>query len=465
MKTQIPTDATSHKTGWQALQEMKTIGELLDALPAAWLVHAGTILLLYWTLTPVFILVRGALLTSSDEQLVRLILSSTWYVALQQTGLLGWILAGLAFLKRRRLRQADLSWPDRAIPLLLGLLLAWSALSWLMSDNRLLAWWGDAYRRDGLMSYLLYGGIFAVAWQLRGKLQVRRVLVTLTAVSAGLAALAVLDLEAMNRTLHLTQVTSVFYNANHYGYFLALTAPGALFLLAEHSMKLSRKLSVLAAFGLITASLNLNQSLGPFLGVVVALMFVLAVTCWLRQPVGPVLLVIGLFAAVSVLVNLIQPRLLADLLRLSRDTQLIVDGAPEAMTAGSSRWILWVNGMQMALERPLLGFGPDNLGAVYLARGITIDRPHNELIQLAASLGFPSVIFYLLALLAVAVDFIRNRARMGASETALLTMVAAYFVSSLVGNSMFYTTPFYFCVLGLAAGRIRAAARERTGSG
>ncbi len=304
-----------------------------------------------------------------------------------------------------------------------------------------------------------------MAWQLRGKLQVRRVLVTLTAVSAGLAALAVLDLEAMNRTLHLTQVTSVFYNANHYGYFLALTAPGALFLLAEHSMKLSRKLSVLAAFGLITASLNLNQSLGPFLGVVVALMFVLAVTCWLRQPVGPVLLVIGLFAAVSVLVNLIQPRLLADLLRLSRDTQLIVDGAPEAMTAGSSRWILWVNGMQMALERPLLGFGPDNLGAVYLARGITIDRPHNELIQLAASLGFPSVIFYLLALLAVAVDFIRNRARMGASETALLTMVAAYFVSSLVGNSMFYTTPFYFCVLGLAAGRIRAAARERTGSG
>ncbi|MCK9253919.1 MAG: O-antigen ligase family protein, partial [Clostridiales bacterium] len=419
MKTEKPTDATSHKTGWQALQEIKTIGELLDALPAAWLVQAGTILLLYWTLTPVFILVRGALLTSSDEQLVRLILSSTWYVALQQTGLLGWILAGLTFLKRIRLRQARRSWADRAVPLLLGLLLAWSALAWLLSDNRSLAWYGDAYRRDGLMSYLLYGGIFAVAWQMRGRRQVRWIVLALTSVSALLACLAIVDQQTLNQVFHLTRVTSVFYNANHYGYFLALTAPGALFLLAEHSMKLSRKLSVLAAFGLITASLNLNQSLGPFLGVVAALLFVLFVTIWLRQPVGPVLLVLGLFAAVSVLVNLIQPRLLADLLRLSRDTQLIASGSEDAAAAGTNRWILWVNGMQIALERPLFGFGPDSLRAAYLARGIIVDkmtpdRPHNELIQLAASLGFPSVIFYLLALLAVAVDFIRNRARMGA---------------------------------------------------
>lgn len=466
MKTQKPTDATSHKSRWHELQEINTIGELLDALPSAWLIHAGTILLLYWSFSPVFILLRGALLATSDQQLVRLILSSTWYVILQQTGLLGWILAGLTFLKRRRLRQAGRSWADRAVPLLLGLLLAWSALAWLLSDNRSLAWYGDAYRRDGLMSYLLYGGIFAVAWQLRGRRQVRWIVLALTAVSALLAGLAVIDMEPLNQVFHLTRVTSVFYNANHYGYFLALTAPGALYLMSGRRHHVKAVLAgSLVLFALIAASLNLNQSLGPFLGVVVALLFALAVTCWLRQPVKPVLLVIGLFAAVSVLVNLIQPRLLADLLRLSRDTQLIASGSPEAMTAGSSRWILWVNGMQMALERPLLGFGPDSLGAAYLARGITIDRPHNELIQLAASLGFPAVVFYLLALLAVAVDFIRNRARMGACETALLTMVAAYFVSSLVGNSMFYTTPFYFCVLGLAAGRIRAASREEMVSG
>ncbi|NLO35974.1 MAG: O-antigen ligase family protein [Clostridiaceae bacterium] len=475
MRTQKPAAEVSLKTSWQALQEIKTVGELLDALPTAWLVFAGAGLLLYWSLSPVFILLRGALLVSSDEQLVRLILSSTWYVMLQQTGLLGWILAGLFYLKLRRGRKswrpdASVSWRVRAVPVLLGLLLLWSAVSCLLSDKPALTWHGDAYRRDGLMSYLLYGGIFAVAWQLRAKRQVRWVLAALTAVSAGLAALAVLDLAWLNQTLHLTQVTSVFYNANHYGYFLALTAPGVLYLLAAHPVQPGRKLAALAAFGLIIASLNLNQSLGPFLGVAVALLFVLFATIWLRQPVGPVLLVLGLFAAVSVLVNLIQPRLLAALLRLSRDTRLIVRGSAAAAAAGTNRWGLWVNGIQLALEKPLFGFGPDNLGAAYLVRGIIVngipaDRPHNELIQLAASLGFPALVFYLLALLAVGADFIRHRAKMSAAETALLTMVAAYFISSLVGNSMFYTTPFYFCVLGLAAGRIRAAAQAEPAPG
>jgi hypothetical protein len=52
MKTQKPTDATSHKSRWHELQEINTIGELLDALPSAWLIHAGTILLLYWSFSP-----------------------------------------------------------------------------------------------------------------------------------------------------------------------------------------------------------------------------------------------------------------------------------------------------------------------------------------------------------------------------------------------------------------------------
>jgi hypothetical protein len=353
------------------------------------------------------------------------------------------------------------------VPLLLGLLLAWSALAWLLSDNRSLAWYGDAYRRDGLMSYLLYGGIFAVAWQLRGR---RQSSLDRSSADGGFRPAGRPGRYrhgAAEPGLPPDPVTSVFYNANHYGYFLALTAPGALYLMSGRRHHVKAVLAgSLVLFALIAASLNLNQSLGPFLGVVVALLFALAVTCWLRQPVKPVLLVIGLFAAVSVLVNLIQPRLLADLLRLSRDTQLIASGSPEAMTAGSSRWILWVNGMQMERWKGRFSALVPTAWAPPIWPAGSRSTAAQRADPACGKPWIPAVVFYLLALLAVAVDFIRNRARNGRLRNrVLLTMVAAYFVSSLVGNSMFYTTPFYFCVLGLAAGRIRAASREEMVSG
>ena len=55
---------------------------------------------------------------------------------------------------------------------------------------------------------------------------------------------------------------------------------------------------------------------------------------------------------------------------------------------GSGRGILLKNAILFANQKPIFGYGPDNLGQAYFDKGITNnDRPHNELIQFAASLG------------------------------------------------------------------------------
>ncbi|MDW7656062.1 MAG: O-antigen ligase family protein, partial [Bacillota bacterium] len=194
-----------------------------------------------------------------------------------------------------------------------------------------------------------------------------------------------------------------------------------------------------------------NGSLGPYLAVVAGLVFSGLAAWRLRIPVlGRILTAIGCFIGVTAVMNLLEANLIRDLLRLASDTQHIATGSDKAPSAGSGRWILWTNGLRMALERPLLGYGPDNLGAAYREAGISIDRPHNEFIQIAASLGWPALLLYVSALVSHAINFVRTHKTVSAFECGLFAIVLTYLVSSIFGNTMFYTSPFFFLIFGLS---------------
>ena len=85
--------------------------------------------------------------------------------------------------------------------------------------------------------------------------------------------------------------------------------------------------------------------------------------------------------------------LLAHQLEASRESTAALNNL------GSNRWFLWRLGVKYALEKPLFGYGPENLGHLYYTISPDLsDRPHNELIQIAASLGIPALGFYLVGL-------------------------------------------------------------------
>ena len=152
-------------------------------------------------------------------------------------------------------------------------------------------------------------------------------------------------------------------------------------------------------------------------------------------------------------VNLAVGYLGRDLAQLSSDIGNIASGSDKAQSAGSGRWLLWQNGVRFAWERPLFGYGPDNLGARYAVSTASFsDRPHNELIQIAASLGIPAMLFYLSGLIAHLKSFLTLHQRLDRLSIGIFAMIGAYLISSLFGNSMFYTTPFFFLFLGISYG-------------
>ena len=95
----------------------------------------------------------------------------------------------------------------------------------------------------------------------------------------------------------------------------------------------------------------------------------------------------------------------------------------------------------------MVGFGPDCLTWQDL---IYSDKPHNELIEIAASLGYPALIFYLFGIVGHAVWFFKNIKRVSILDVTVFSAACCYFVSALFGNVMFYTAPYYYLMLGFS---------------
>jgi len=80
-----------------------------------------------------------------------------------------------------------------------------------------------------------------------------------------------------------------------------------------------------------------------------------------------------------------------------------------------------------------------------------IDRPDNEFIQYAVFLGIPGLAFYLLALISMFIKQWLQMKKLDVTTIVSAGCVVAYLVSSMFGNSMFYTTPYLFMFLALAS--------------
>ena len=248
-------------------------------------------------------------------------------------------------------------------------------------------------------------------------------------------------------------VAGIYQQVNHYGYSLAVSAvlSGAMFVTAE---KAFRRAFYLASFAFFIAVLVLNNTFGAHLAVFSVLVLLIVGFLILDKKRSPrTFILLGVFIAVSLLVNFRAvwvniSTFFADIGRVSGDVRGTVT-AEEAARAGSARWPLWKETAKMIAEKPLLGHGVEGIAERLTAVG-GIDRPHNELLQYAAFFGIPATLCYIGAVAGVFVNALR-RLR-GASPCTLAALAAAggYFISSLFGNTMYYTAPLFFLFLGLA---------------
>ena len=264
--------------------------------------------------------------------------------------------------------------------------------------------------------------------------------------------------------------SAVFYQFNHYGYFLmlAIVISAALFV-AEKRIKTRIFAAVMLALN--TFILSMNTTFGCFLACIVGLVFLIFADSVVNRRFSfAAFAMFALFMSVTFLAGLKYHSFFNELGLFFTDiksvmgsmSEDVVDAANEqaqsavpaasaaADSAGTGRWGLWRNTIGYIRERPVFGWGIEGIAErLYEDSAHLNNRPHNEYMQYAAFFGIPAALIYIGGVASVFIGAWRSRKRMGGFTVACLAAAVTYAFSAIFGNTMFYTAPFFFIFLGL----------------
>ncbi len=338
--------------------------------------------------------------------------------------------------------------------LFFGCFLTLMALSTLINGLDDKAIHGLPYRNQGIFHFALYILIYYFVSSKTKLPQIRKfVLAAFLFTADVLAATAIGHQFFVNIASYTGKkgLSAIFFNSNHYGYFLAMALMVGVtaYVVGEHAW--------VQLFGLTSGLLNmivlfLNNTFGAILGAFVSLIVVL-VLALIKLPksrwraVSVTALIIALPLASGLLLN----SQFDNFVILIRDIGKILGGSEDAGSAGTNRWGQWVKAVEYIHEKPLLGFGCEGTAA-RMMKEVGVANPHNEILTYALFFGVPAAVCYSLGVLLIFLRHLLGTAWKDPYALMAFSAALAYFVSSLFGVAMFYTTPFFFILLGYSTG-------------
>ena len=89
------------------------------------------------------------------------------------------------------------------------------------------------------------------------------------------------------------------------------------------------------------------------------------------------------------------------------------------------------------------------LNEFYNQYGVNEGRTHNLILQLAGTTGVFGMLFYMIAVIGIFFKVMARYRNWGLIEYVTVPTFIAYMVSSMFGNSAFYTSPYFMIILGM----------------
>ena len=346
--------------------------------------------------------------------LPKLLLATLLAVTLLALHLLGWAIRG-----RIEIRRTPLDGPIIAV-------LAAASLAAIVSINRNVAVFGMYLRYEGLLTLLLYAGLYWLTVQTITSVAGARALMrALLASACAVSVFGILQWIAASLTvgpalspdfgfLGLARAYATLGNPTLLGAFLVLTLPLALFEYLEGA-SLAARLLALNATLVIALALGLTFVRSAWLAALLGVVIVLAV--FARRRPRAVLLFVGLGALAGVLT--VVGVLLSGTGGLPLGStflqRLLSIGSSQGSV--SSRLHVWADSVPLIMSRPLAGYGLDTFGIVFQrfatgvwAGGFVIDKAHAETVQIAATEGALGLAAYVWLLVSIGRAFWRGRA-------------------------------------------------------
>lgn len=359
------------------------------------------------------------------------------------------ILAIILYLIRKHLDGIKLKQILKHPAILLFILLAiWSFITTCINGFTDYALNGTYYRNESIFTFLRYYLIYFMCGIITTKKQKNFLLHLLMYSSMILVFFDLLNYINIFNDKFDTLWSSVFFNTNHYGYYLTLVCLVSMsyFLLEDNNLKYL----LIFCFNLFV--LIFNNTFGSYLGVIIGLLFTFFISFKINQLNKRRLLTILIIVILStVSVKLINPASSGNLSLLISDLKDVAENNENAVNAGSGRWVLWTYTVEELNKHPinyLKGFGVEGLSDQMMKKTQN-SRPHNEFLQQVEFFGLPAPILYVSAILLIYLRANKYYLSLDLPTIVALTASFGYLFQSGLGNTMFYSSPFLFSILGM----------------
>lgn len=343
------------------------------------------------------------------------------------------------------------------VPLVIfGILLVWMYLCQMINGFDQNAYVGDFYRNESLFTFMLYlCGYFFLGTILKSdKLRWAAVL-TFLAGSLIMGVLVLIDffVTPVRMFWDCDGMAAIFNQYNHYGYYLliAILLSGIFFVIKD--VKLPIRVFCAVTFVMNNVILILNDTFGCYLAAIAALVFGAIVIMVIRRNKGECIrmaAVLLAFVAITCVMRVFDYSTTQDMTNLVSDIQENADTNEFSNNTGARRWVLWKHTVQYISEKPIFGWGVEGITERLGNEPDTEnDRPHNEYLQWAAFFGIPGALLYLAGLCVIMFGMFRWIKSSDPVSIGCFIASAGYIASAFIGNTMYYTTPFFFIVLGM----------------
>ena len=317
-----------------------------------------------------------------------------------------------------------------------------------------LSLYGSAYRKEGLFGYISYFVYFARAYIISDKKLIKQIFYISCIGSVAVSTIHIIDHAFFGHNSPRGIDTIAFENTNHLGYYLMVSFIISV-MLAVTEKKVIFKIVFSVCGGVNVMALLLNDTLGCELSAVIGSIFIVIVYSLhngrfklisiLPAVIFTFTCVFGLFTS-----DYINESMKLNNNQLINDTMALTDSIEEAeLSTGIQRMILWENTFRYVCEKPFLGFSSDGTGKrLENDTAEHADRCHCEYLNYAVSYGIPAAVFYISGVFTIYLRGLFRRKELNQYNMIGLCAAFAYLVSAAIGNTMYYTAPYLFIMLG-----------------
>lgn len=263
--------------------------------------------------------------------------------------------------------------------------------------------------------------------------------------------------------------SSTFGNRNFFGSYLSMVVPSFMALYIIKKQKCYLIVSLLSFFAILV-SMTRSSWVGISIASIVGIIYVIKnrskdiIKRTMHIIIGFVLIFIFVLKPPQFMFNLfskntnlnsVNERI--DLMRI--ELQIAVVDKTVASSFGSSRIEIWMMVLKVIAQAPVLGTGPDTLAdsLFYIAttdaidyvkkHNCYVDKAHNEYLQIAATMGIPALIVYLIFLMLILIkekDLFKKT-----STFVLIVPIISYLVQAFFNISTIGVTPILWFIFGL----------------